>query len=124
MDDGNGYKKSSAFRISTYAFGHRGSQILTDCLNKNFGIRANLVRDSKGYQIYIPAKDGNSIRFSNLINPYIIPSMRYKLEHRSPVETHMADIRSQDLKLNLHYTPTPRNCGDEDIVRAPWKHGE
>lgn len=79
MDDGNGYKNKSSYRISTYAFGLEGSQILIDCLHKNFGIQTNLIRDSKGYQIYIPVKDGNSSRFYDLVSPFIIPSMRYKL---------------------------------------------
>ncbi|MFH2085392.1 MAG: hypothetical protein ABII21_01220 [bacterium] len=89
MDDGNGYLKSSAYRISTYAFGLEGNQILASCLKNNFDLKVNLVKDSKGYQLYIPIKGDNASRFHNLVDPFIIPSMRYKLEHRSPVETHI-----------------------------------
>lgn len=89
MDDGNGYQKTSAYRISTYAFGLEGNKILAKSLKTNFNLIVNIVRDSKGYQIYIPVKDGNATRFKYLVNPYIIKSMKYKLEHHSPVETHI-----------------------------------
>lgn len=79
MDDGNGYKDKSAYRISTYAFGKQGSQILVNCLLSNFGLQTSLLRDNKGYQIYIPVSGNNSSKFSNLVDPYLIPSMRYKL---------------------------------------------
>ena len=79
MDDGNGYQKSSAYRISTYAFKLKGNHKLIECLNANFNIKANLIHDSKGYQIYIPAKNGNASKFLKLVEPYIISSMKYKL---------------------------------------------
>lgn len=93
MDDGNGYLHSNAYRISTYAFGLEGNILLQDCLRKNFGLFVNLVRDSKGYQIYIPTRNGSALKFKNLITPYVLPSMNYKLEHRSPVETYIEGTR-------------------------------
>ena len=82
MDDGNGYLESYAFRISTYAFGLEGNLLLKDCLSKNFGINVNLRKDSKGYQLYIPTSDRSALRFKNLIAPYIIPKLSYKIERR------------------------------------------
>ena len=84
MDDGNGYLRNSAFRISTYAFGLEGNILLKDCLRKNFGLDVSVFRDSKGYQIYIPINNGSALRFRNLIEPHILSSMRYKIESRSP----------------------------------------
>ncbi len=89
MDDGNGYLKNNAYRLSTYAFGLEGNLLLQQCLSKNFNLKANLVRDSKGFQLYIPILEGNARRFKNLIEQYIIPCMRYKIENRSPVETYI-----------------------------------
>lgn len=93
MDDGNGYLHSNAFRISTYAFGLEGNLLLKQCLSRNFGLHVNLVKDSKGFQLYIPTRNKSALRFKSLIAPYVIPSMRYKLENRSPVETHMEGTR-------------------------------
>lgn len=93
MDDGNGYLRSNAFRISTYAFGLKGNLLLQQCLSKNFGLKVNLVRDSKGFQLYIPTSNGSAFKFKSLIEPYIIPLMRYKIERRSPVETYMEGTR-------------------------------
>ncbi len=101
MDDGNGYLYSYAFRLSTYAFGLEGNLLLQSCLAKNFGLNVTLRRDSKGYQLYIPTRNGSAIRFKNLISPYIIPKMKYKIERRSPVETHMEGTGYSGIKLPL-----------------------
>lgn len=93
MDDGNGYINKRPFRISTYAFGLRGNILLQNCLKRNFGIQTSIKFDSKGPQLYIPVRNGSADRFKNLIARYIIPSMRYKIEHRSPVETYMEGTR-------------------------------
>lgn len=93
MDDGNGYLDRDAYRISTYAFGLEGNLLLQECLKENFGLQVNFHRDSKGIQIYFPLKNGSALRFKNLIAPYVIPSMKYKIERRSPVETYMKGTR-------------------------------
>ena len=93
MDDGNGYLRNSAYRISTYAFGLEGNMSLKNCLRQNFGLDVSICRDSKGYQIYVPISNGSALRFKSLIEPYILPSMRYKIESRSPVETYIGGTR-------------------------------
>lgn len=93
MDDGNGYLESFALRISTYCFGLEGNLILKDCLLKNFNIKSTICKDTKGYQLYLPISDGNITKFKGLITPYVIPSMLYKLERRSPVETNIGGTR-------------------------------
>ena len=84
MDDGNGYLDRDAYRISTYAFGFKGNLLLQNCLKKNFGLYTNLHKDSKGFQLYFPMKNGCAFRFRNLIAEYIIPKLRYKIERRRP----------------------------------------
>ena len=93
MDDGNGYRKDDALRISTYAFGLEGNKLLKNCLRENFNLDVSLYKDSKGWQIYVPVGNGSAKKFRDLINPFVIPYMRYKLEHRSPVETDMEGTR-------------------------------
>ncbi|MEK7457964.1 MAG: hypothetical protein AAB612_00535 [Patescibacteria group bacterium] len=93
MDDGNGYLDNNALRISTYAFGLEGNLLLQSCLKKNFDLDIHLRRDSKGYQIYIPVKNGSASKFKEIIQEHIIPTMKYKLEHRSPVETYIGGTR-------------------------------
>ena len=60
---------------------------------QNFGLDVNLWKDSKGYQIYIPTRDGSATKFRQLIEPYIIPNLKYKIESRSPVETYIEGTR-------------------------------
>ncbi len=93
MDDGNGYLESYALRISTYSFGLEGNLLLKDCLGRNFSINAHIKRDSKGYQMYIPTRDGSAAKLKNLIAPFTIPCMQYKINRRSPVETNIGGTR-------------------------------
>ena len=89
MDDGNGYIRNNGLRISTYSFGIEGNKLLQKCLLANFGIESTIFSDSKGFQLYIPIKNGNASKFRKLIKPYLLSSMLYKIENRSPVETHI-----------------------------------
>ncbi len=93
MDDGNGYINKNPLRISTYTFGLEGNLLLQKCLSQNFGLQVHLNKDNKGYQLYIPVTDGSAARFRNLVAPYVIQSMKYKLESRSPVETYIEGTR-------------------------------
>src|SRR3989338_2588641 len=79
MDDGNGYLETYAFRLSTYAFGLEGNLLLQKCLSVNFGLEVTLRKDSKGYQLYIPTRNKSAFKFKDLIAPYILPSMKYKI---------------------------------------------
>lgn len=93
MDDGNGYLDSNAFRLSTYAFGLEGNLLLQSCFKMNFNLDVRLRKDSKGYQMYIPVKNGTAFKFKSFIQEHIIPIMKYKIECRSPVETYIGGTR-------------------------------
>jgi hypothetical protein len=84
MDDGNGFRQNDAYRLSTYAFGYNGTISLQNCLYSNFDIKSNLWKDSKGYQIYIPIKEGGASKFKQLISSYITPDMKYKFRALAP----------------------------------------
>ena len=81
MDDGNGYSNTGAYRLSTYAFGLKGTLLLQKCLFDNFGLRSNLKKDSKGYQIYIPVKSGSASKFRELTYKYTTQDMKYKYRY-------------------------------------------
>lgn len=81
MDDGNGFKNLSAYRLSTYAFKFNGTQLLRKCLLMNFDLDSNLRKDSKGYQIYISVRNGSADRFKKFTYEHITSDMRYKFRH-------------------------------------------
>ena len=77
MDDGSLATNKSAVTISTHSFTRDENNKLMECLKANFGLQANLNWDGKGFRLYIPV---NSIaRFKNLVNPYILEIMKYKI---------------------------------------------
>lgn len=76
MDDGNGDKRNCRLRLSTYAFGKNGNNLLRKCLFENFSLKAKIIKDSKGYYLNFP-KD-NAIKLYKLIKPYILKCMEYK----------------------------------------------
>lgn len=77
MDDG--YKRSdcNALRISTDSFTLKEQHLLQECLDKNFGIKTQIHKKGDYWNLYIPQSEAK--KFCNLIKPYIIPEMEYKI---------------------------------------------
>ena len=77
MDDGYKRNDCDAFRFNTDSFGRSEQQMLREVLEKNFGIDSTLHKKGKWWNIYIPQK--SSKRFVELVQPYVIPSLGYKI---------------------------------------------
>lgn len=78
MDDGS--IKSQHHRakiINTQSFTKDDIQRLIDLLDRKYGIKAKLRPQKEGYQMYLLSETIGI--FENLIRPYILPSMAYKL---------------------------------------------
>lgn len=83
MDDGS-YARSK-IDISTYAFTLSEIIILKKALEKNFGVNAKYFQDrDKGYRMYFNVPDSKILAMA--IEPYVIPSLAYKINH-NPVTT-------------------------------------
>ena len=77
MDDGYRRNDCRALRIGTESFLFKEQLLLKNCLGKNFNINCNLHRKRDKWNLYIPQKD--AIKFSFLIEKYVISEMKYKL---------------------------------------------
>lgn len=91
MDDGYKRNDCDAVRISTDAFSIEEQKRLIDCLNGNFDLHAVLHKKGKWWNIYIPQRE--IIKLRNIIAPYVIPSMRYKI---CPVTTDFISLYEKD----------------------------
>ncbi len=85
MDDGSW--KSDKHR--TYVFHVNGYEKkdlinLQEAMKSKFGIETALHRQYENWRIYI--KTASAEKFKNLVSPYIIPSMEYKLGNIKPKE--------------------------------------
>lgn len=89
MDDGGRRKDCHGMFLNTLSYSKIEQTKLQKCLLKNFGINTRIHWISDGFRLYIP-KD-NAKRFCEIIAPYIIPSMVYKLPY-DPVTTESAGI--------------------------------
>lgn len=79
MDDGSiKSKKHRAKIINTQGFSKQEVQKLVDILEKKFNIESKLRKQKEGYQIYLLAKSIDT--FIELLDKYVIDSMRYKLK--------------------------------------------
>ena len=78
MDDGSiKSKESKGVILNTHAFYRSEIERLVRALESVFGLQAKERKQKHGYQIYI---SGHSYeRFKELVEPYVIESMRYKL---------------------------------------------
>jgi hypothetical protein len=75
MDDGGkGAKTPRGVIISVAGFSLAEHSLLKQCLEVNFQLSVNI---HKNGQLYIPASSYK--HFYELVNPYVIPCMRYKL---------------------------------------------
>lgn len=86
MDDG--WKNHLNLRISSESFTEKENQILVDAIKLNFDINAKVVeysRNNKKYY-YISFNKRNSLLLTDLIKPYVIESMKYKLLDISDVD--------------------------------------
>jgi hypothetical protein len=77
MDDGYKRNDCDALRLSTDCFPYREQLFLCQILDKNFGIGSTLHNKGSAWNIYSPSTQMKTVRA--LLEPYIIPSMKYKL---------------------------------------------
>lgn len=77
MDDGYKRNDCNAFRFSTDCYSRHEHTLLRTCLKENFRLDTSLHKKGNTWNIYVPC--GQSKSFRRIIDPYILPSMRYKL---------------------------------------------
>ncbi len=78
MDDGSiKSKESKGIILNTQAYTKKEVKTLVNILLNKFGLMANLRRQKEGYQIYISGESYE--RFCEIVRPYIIKDMEYKL---------------------------------------------
>lgn len=82
MDDG--YKHNYGCYLYTNCFQQVEVQRLCNALKRNFsfncGIRKKKINGKNQWYIYISSKSFKN--FSNIIKPYVVPTMQYKLYNR------------------------------------------
>ena len=78
MDDGQiKSRKHRALLINSQCFSRKDLGLLQKALKDKFGTETTLKKEKTGYRIYLLSKTISI--FLAIINPYILPSMRYKL---------------------------------------------
>ena len=78
MDDGGrGARTPRGLVFNTSCFSADEQVVLTGVLLDSFGVVSSIHKHGKGFQLYIKAESFS--RFSELISPYLIASLRYKL---------------------------------------------
>ena len=98
MDDG--CKSRSSYYLNTQQFSMEDQLRLLAMLKKQFDLDATLNKDKIYYRIRINTE--SSKRFKEIIKPFVIPSMRYKLGD-DPVTT---DSKEEIRQLMTNNTPT------------------
>lgn len=78
MDDGG--RKGSGYMFSTAGFSEQEHSILLDIFSNKYDIDCNIHR-SKYLSLYIPTRNNSNQKFKQLIEPYVVPSMKYKLDN-------------------------------------------
>jgi hypothetical protein len=71
--------KVGAFKFANQAFTYEENILFVDWLLGAFGINARIINE-KGYEVIISRIEDKE-KFVNVIKPYIIPSMMYKIQY-------------------------------------------
>ena len=78
MDDGSRKsKRGRGLYLNTQSFNDKSIHTLQLMIDRDFGIKTTVRMQQDGSQIYIPAK--STLQFVEIVKPFVIPSMRYKL---------------------------------------------
>lgn len=113
MDDGSFYKKDNAsgtksicfdLRISTDSFTKSQNEEIAEYFKEVWGINFKVFKSHKEreHSWILRANKEAAIKFIDLIKPYVLPSMSYKIEYKDN---------------NFHESEASINNIDEDIVR-------
>lgn len=79
MDDGSiKSKETKSLILNTQSFSKRDLQVLIEAIDSKFGVLMRIRKQKDGNQLYIPSAEVD--KFISIINPYVIDSMRYKLQ--------------------------------------------
>ena len=102
MDDGGRRNDCYGLFLNTLSFTKDEHEVLRKCLKQNFSLDTRLHWIQDGYRIYIPSS--NAKHFCELVDPFIIPSMKYKLPY-NPVTTSFARLdRARDRRIQSPIT--------------------
>jgi recombination protein RecA len=75
MDDGTADRNQ--VRINTQSFSYEENLMLVEFLHAKFGLAVTINKDKDRHRLRLSAKDMD--RFVDLVAPFVIPSMQYKL---------------------------------------------
>lgn len=81
MDDGNAIMRKGilcGYHLNSQSFTFSENKLLSECLNTLYKIESVMERNHNNYRLAIWKEDSRR-RFKNLIVPYIIDSMKYKI---------------------------------------------
>lgn len=94
MDDGGRRNDCYGLFLNTLSFTRTEHESLQVCLRDTFSLDSRLHWIQDGYRLYIPSKDAR--RFCEIVHPFMLPSMQYKLPY-DPVTTSFARLdRARD----------------------------
>lgn len=75
----NGRRNNSGLVLLTNSFNYNEVLYLIDILYKRYSIKADLLKTNNNNQFNISINPSSMNNLINIVNPYIIPSMKYKI---------------------------------------------
>jgi len=118
MDDGTTMRKCGIYmRLCTHSFNYAEHLTLQKVLNDKFQLRFNICRHHKWF--YLALKGADRKRFVEIIAPFVVPEMQYKVPTTQDIEKvefnyknrwklHNRNEKGQFLPLN------------EDVLQTTW----
>jgi len=79
MEDGSLHKKSKNYCLATCSFSKKEHRLIKKWFKEKYNIDAKIIRNSYNNHTTIKFRKEASIKLSKIIEPYIIPCMKYKI---------------------------------------------
>lgn len=99
MDDGGRRNDCYGLFLNTLSFTKEEHMLLQQVLKQNFALDSRIHWIQDGYRLYIPSHHAK--HFCELVHPFMIPSMMYKLSF-NPVTTSFARLtRARDMPKGI-----------------------
>lgn len=130
MDDGYFRQKRGRIYFITLAFGGKGNRIIRDYFLSKWRIKARLQKVSRGRdKYYLWMNTGNSIKFTKIIAPYILPCFSYKIDKDRELQWRRMGTEEQEYIKDNYNIQSPRliakklNRPISGVHHAAWRLG-
>lgn len=130
MDDGYFRRSRGRIHFITLAYGKKGNEIIKNYFLKRWYVKTNLQKTTRGQdRYYLWMNTENSIKFTKIIGPYILPCFSYKIDKNRRLKWKKISLEERKYIEDYYNVQSPRLIAKRlerpvsGIHASAWKLG-